>query len=42
MTVRFVALDKLNFAADAKRLKMPLLQAPFLINFTGKFKNSKI
>lgn len=37
MTIRSVAMDKLNFASDAPALKMPLSQAPTIMDMTQIF-----
>lgn len=40
MTIRMVALDKVKFSPDAKRLKMPLVAKPNLIDVTTQFTSS--
>jgi choloylglycine hydrolase len=41
MTIRTVNFNKLNFAENAPRLKMPLIQAPFVVDMTDRFLNVK-
>lgn len=41
MTLRVVALDKLSFSDSTPRLKMPLLDTPYILDETSKFQTSK-
>ena len=40
MTMRSIAMDKLDFSENAPRLKMPLTGAPYTINVTEQFLKS--
>jgi choloylglycine hydrolase len=42
MTVRAVAMDKIDFSSKASRLKMPLNAPPTITDVTGKFLNTNL
>lgn len=41
MTLRAIALDKINFAENAPRLKMPMESGPYILDVNNQFLNAK-